>query len=369
MTAQPLKSIHSTDRIALFWGQLALALFLGNSASTAQAQVQINVEFEQLASAGFLQPAHWLDAQLGQDSRSHWLAQHATIGTHYQWDNWRIGIARGQQAYALANTSALLLAAQDKTNHEVVLPTTGRHVLQAEIWTLNATTLSAAYTWRPTETASVTWEPFVQSIHDFQHMQGDLTLSAQGENSQLTGTVQQTGTRQYGFLTQDRPDQGWGSGLNLRAHWLSPWGQIGLSVNNVWSRLQFSNVHYMIQQYNLSATGSKVNIADFPSVSGEYGVTGKTSSMPAFWNSHFEPAGLPGFSFGAMGLGRQASWTAGYTGHFVDAQWWIRTVQAQNWTIGYGKSWGSGWIAALSVSADERGHAPLLSSLRVSKTW
>lgn len=364
------KNTRSTDRIAILKGQLRLVLFFAAwNSCAAYGQVQLEAGFDQFASAGFLKPAQWLDKRLDDNDRAHWLTQRMATTVHYQWDNWRLGVGREKQAYARANTSALVMAAQDKANHEVDLSTPGHFPLHAEVWKLGTTTLSAAYDWKPEAGISVELEPFVQSIHDFEHMRGDLLLVNSGGSSQLSGLISKTGTRSYGFLTNDQPDQGWGSGVNLRARWESTWGKLSLTIHNAWNRQEFSSVHQTNLEYNVSATGKKIRIADLPSVTGQYGLTQGHTRMPAFWQSAYEPAALPGMMVGAMGLGQSGIWTAGYSNNLAGGRWWLRTAQARNWSAGYGYGWASGWRASLGLSVDQSGKTPLLSSIMLSKSW
>lgn len=364
------KLIRSIDRIAVVRGQLRLALFFAAwPGFAAHGQMHLEAGLEQFASAGFIKPAHWLDERPSENDRTHWLTQRTAASAHYQFDNWRLGISREKQAYARANTGALSLAAQDKANHEVDLSTPGNFPLHAEIWKLGTTTFSAAYAWKPGTGVSLELEPFVQTIHDFEHMRGDLLLVNNSGSSRLSGQISKTGTRSYGFLPNDQPDQGWGSGVNLRASWESPMGRLSLTVHNAWNRQEFSAVHQTNLHYNVSSTGNKINIADLPSVTGEYGLTQGRTKLPAFWQSAYEPAMLPGLTVGAMGLGKNGIWTAGYYGTWAGGRWWVRTAQTSNWSAGYGYAWASGWKASLGVSANAYGKAPVLSSIMVGKSW
>lgn len=364
------KNIRSIDPKFIFWGQLRLALFLGCSIVTnAAAQLETAVVFDQFASHGFLKPEHWLTHSLGQESQTHWLTQKTSASIGYQKENWKFGIERGQQAYMRANTAALLLAAQDKINQEIDFGPSGSHTLKAEVWQMNATTFAFAYVWRAVNDLSIEVEPFLQTIHSFEHMRGDLLLVNSESNHRLTGTINKTGTRSYGFLVNDQPDSGWGSGLNLRMQWVNQGSRLSLSIQNAWSRQQFSAVHEMSRQYNATATEKKINIGDLPSVSGQYSVTGGRMQMPTFWRLSYEPKELAGLAFGVMGLGRDAAWTTSYSGHFAGGKWWVLTSQTRNWTSGFERDWGLGWRAAVAMSTDARGKSPLMSSLRLSKSW
>ncbi len=332
--------------------------------------MQLQAGFEQFASAGFLQPAHWLDQPLGESNRTHWLTHRMTAGVGYQSNHWRLGIAREQQTYARANTNALVLAAQDKANREIDLSTPGNFPLHAEVWKLSTTAVSAAYKWQSGTGVYFELEPFLQTIHDFEYVRGDLLLLYSGSSSsQLTGQVSKTGSRSYGFMPDDKPDQGWGSGLNIRTRWDGSWGKLKVTVFNAWNRQEFSAVHQSHRQYNISTTGNKIQIADLPAVTGEYGLTQARTRLPAFWQSSYEPAALHGLTMGAMGLGQSGVWTAGYSNTLAGGRWWLQTAQARNWTAGYGYGWPSGWRAALSVSGDGAWKSPLLSSMTLSKSW
>lgn len=364
------KSIRFIDRCIASKGQLRLVLFFGMLiAQTAQAQSRLEANFEQHSSSGFLKPEHWLEQPMASNDRTHWLTQRTAVTAQYQWENWRLGIAREQQAYARANTAALQLAAQDKANHAIDLGHAGSFPLHAEVWKLSTSTVSATYAWKPIQTITVEIEPFLQTIHDFEHMHGDLLLVNSGASSLLAGTINKVGTRSYGYIPQDQADRGWGGGVNLRTHWDGPWGKLGLTILNAWNRQQFSSVHQMERQYNVTATGNKVNIADLPSVTGQYALTKGHTRLPVFWQASYAPSIFPDLAFGFVGLGQQSAWTARYSINLAEARMWIQTVEGRNWTAGYGRSLGSGWNAAFTVSTDAQGNAPLLSSVLIQKVW
>lgn len=364
------KSIRFINRRIASKGQLMLALFLGLLiAQTAQAQSRLEGNFEQNSSSGFLKPAHWIKHPLASNDRTHWLMQRSSITAQYKWENWHLGIAREQQAYARANTAALQLAAQDKANHAIDLGNVGSFPLHAEVWKMSTSTLSATYAWKPIDTMTVEIETFLQAIHDFEHTYGDLLLVNSEDTSRLAGTVKKIGTRSYGYIPQDQADQGWGSGVNLRTHWEGPWGNLGLTILNAWNRQEFTSVHQMERQYNVTATGNKVNIADLPSVTGQYALTKGHTRLPVFWHTSYAPSTFPNLAVGFVGLGQQSAWTARYSRNLAQARMWIQTVEGCNWTAGYGRSLGSGWNAAFTVSTDAQGNSPLLSSVLIQKVW
>lgn len=291
------------------------------------------------------------------------------MGVYFTQDRWQWQMARTNQGYLRANPNALLLAAQDEANSEVDLSTPGKFELRAEVWTLKATTFSAVYNLQLTDGLAVELEPHVHLIHDFQHTKGELLLLNTGGSSQLVGQIAKTGTRRYGFLPEEQRDEGIGAGLHLRSSWRNSWGLWGASIRNLWSQLRFDVVHQQNREYNVIAQGNKLKIADYPSVTGHYGVVRTRENLPMHWQVFLSPAQLVGASFGLLGFGNEVRWTALYSLPAGGGQIWTKTVQARNWTLGYSKPIGSDWKFALGVSADARLNGPALSTMSLTKTW
>lgn len=299
------------------------------------------------------------------------MAQRIAVTAKYQWEKWGGSIAREHQAYARANGAALQIAARDKLGQKLNFIHSGDLHLTAEVWRLHASTLSATYAWKPSQTLAIEFEPFLQTIHNFEYASGNILISSTDSYSKLSGSLIKVGSRSYGFLTNDneQTEKGWGSGLNLRARWESDVGKIELAILNAWNRQKFGAIHFLERYYDITATDERINIREFPSISGQYGSAQLHTQLPIFWQSIFTPVTYPNLSFGYIGLGHQSAWTARNSLHWGEQKIWLQTIQGRNWTAGYGVSLGPGWNGAFTVSTDAKGNAPLLSSLLVRKNW
>jgi hypothetical protein len=268
-----------------------------------------------------------------------------------------------------ANANALLVAAQDKTNQEVDLSTEGKFELKAEVWTLEATVFSALHRWKFANEFSLSIEPHIYQIHDFQHTRGNLLLSNSDGSSQLVGQVMKIGTRHYGFLPEDRRDEGRGAGMHIRGSWLGPRGGWDVSIQNLWSQLRFGTVHRQNRQYNVAAQGNKLKISEYPSITGEYGIISAKEKLPMHWQVSLAPNMLAGTRLGLLGFGNEVRWTALYSIPVLGSSISIRTVQARNWTVGYTRSIGADWKFAMGISADAKLNGSALSTLSLIKSW
>lgn len=364
------KKCRSIDRFTAKKGRLSLTFFFAVALVTsAQAEVELLAAHEQHASAGVLSAKQWLHTGLAQASRDEWVHTKSQVGAFKRGEQWRLGVVRTRAGYLRANRNALLLSAQDELLDRVDLSTQGAFQLTATVHTLDSTVLSARWSHALSEEIQLTLEPHVHLIHDYQRSEGNLSLQTQGSASRLTGSLNRVGTRDYGFLVDDRTNSGWGWGMDLALASRRDWGDVRLDVSNLLSRLKFSSIHFSRRQYDVNTNnGQDVVVSEIPSLQGTYGVTQKSEALPVFWRLRLQPSPLKHATFGLVGLDSDVRWTAAYTLAYQRHSFLFETVQAQNWRVGFEGRLTDQWTVGFGVTGTRSGD-PVLSGLYLRGVW
>lgn len=364
------KKSRSIDRFTAKRGRLWLTFFFAAALVTsAHAEVEVFAIHEQHASAGVLSAKQWLRTDLAQASRVEWVYAKSQVGVFKRGEWWGVGVARSREGYLSANRNALLLSAQDELLERVDLSSQGAFQLAAKVHTLDSTVLSVRWSHALAEGTQLTIEPHAHLIHGYQKSEGVFSLQTKGSTSRLTGTVNRVGTRDYGFLVDDRANSGRGWGMNLALASRRDWGDVRLDVSNLLSRLEFSSIHFSRRQYDVNTTnGQDVEVSEIPSLQGTYGVMQKNETLPVFWRLRVQPLAVKHATFGLVGLDSDARWTAAYTLPYLRHSFLFETVQAQNWRVGFDGRLTDQWSVGAGVTGARRGD-PVLSSLYLRGVW
>ncbi len=190
-----------------------------------------------------------------------------------------------------------------------------------------------------------------------------------GTESRLQGTLLRVGTRDYGFLMDDRANKGWGWGLDLTMRWAGTWGVTQLTTDNILGQLRFSNVHYSNRQYDVrSIDGKSLVVSEVPSLQGRYGVERRTEKLPVAWRLSLQPENFKGWDVGLSGMDTDARWTVGYSKSVNPYRWWIRTVEAKNWGVGWEAQIGSRWSLGVGATATRLDN-PTMTNIHLRRRW
>ncbi len=364
------KKCQSIDHFIAKKGRLWLTFFFAVTLVTsAYAEVEFLAAHEQHASAGVLSAKQWLHSGLLPSSRDEWVHVKSQVGVLNHGERWRLGLIRTRAGYLSANRNALLLSAQNELLKRVDLSAQGTFKLVATVHALDSTVLSASWSHAIAESVKLTIDPHLHLIHDYQKSEGDLSLQTQGHTSRLTGTLSRVGTRDYGFLMDDRANSGWGWGMDLTVESRHDWGDARLDFSNLLNRLQFSNIHFSRRQYDVNTSnGRDVVVSEIPSLRGTYGVTQKNEKLPVFWRLQVQPYGVKHASFGLVGLDEDVRWTATYTVPYQRHSFWFQTVQAQNWSLGFENRLTDKWTVGAGVTGARWGD-PAFSRLYLRGIW
>lgn len=358
------------DVISTLKGQRQLAFFFVIMVHTqANAELTLFTQAEQHASAGALSSKQWVSEGLNPDSGTEWIHLKSLWGMAKETGSLTFGLAMNRSGYLSSNRNALALAAQDERNNSVDLSPQGAFKLFATSYALKSTFMSVQWRHAFNDVLAIEISPHVHLIHDYQRSDGQLSLSTEGAQSRLRGTLSRVGTRDYGFLVDDRPNKGWGWGLDLKARWVSAWGLTQFKADNILGQLRFSNVHFSNRQYDVNtADGKNLVVSDVPSLQGQYGMGKRTEKLPVVWQLSLHPHFLRGWDVGVSAMDTDVRWAVGYN-HTVNAhRWWIRTVEMENLGVGWETEIGSKLSLGLGVTAT-RPDNPTMSSIYVRGRW
>lgn len=306
-----VSSIRSSDRSRPGPGRL-LPAFFALAATTAVAQ-ELSYEQASQSSHGLLERRHWEREALRADAPRVAAVQRSFLSASAELGAWPVFIAYGSKAYFEGSANVLALTAAAQSSGQVRLPSDGRYSLQGRFSALRSTDIGVVRTFAWSEQVALTVRPYVSLVENYQRIEGAGVVEASGGNATVKATVQRVGTRDYGFLVQDRPDSGWGVGFDLGLSLAQgPWA-LRLDVDNLLSRLQFATVHYSNRQYDLQASQGVLVFKDAGqfSMTGQYGVERKDERLPLQTRWALSHAGWPGWSGGLFSVGQQASpWLA-----------------------------------------------------------
>jgi len=361
---------RSTEAVRAGKGQRKLAFFFAlMSGVGAHAQVTGWVSSEQYASARVMTADHWVDEGLSTVSRTEWAHVKSQLGVSRSSGALTWGLALTRAHYLSANRNALTLAAQNERNSRVDLSPQGAFTLAASSRVLTSTVMSVAWHGDVADGVTLALTPHVHWIHDYQRSDGLVWLNTSATQSRLQGRLSRVGTRDYGYLVDNQDPAGWGWGLDMRLRWTPGWGAVQVEADNALSRLNFSSYRFSNRQYDVnSSNGRDVVVSDIPSVQGRYGLTEGYEKLPVFWRASFSPEAVQGLDVGWLGLGSDARWTVGMRQRWGAHTAVLRTVEAQNWELGWHADWGARWSTGLAVSGT-RLNGVALTRLQIQGVW
>jgi hypothetical protein len=119
----------------------------------------------------------------------------------------------------------------------------------------------------------------------------------------------------------------------------------------------------------VTASGVQLNICALPSVTGQYGYTSLQEHLPMTWLLSFQPVALKGVTSAITGQDSHARWALGYERRHSFGRIWLRTVAAQNWSIGANWDVHPHWRAGVGVTTHQSMKAPTVSSFHLIGNW
>jgi hypothetical protein len=316
-------------------GRLTLAFFLGSCLSgLAQAQWSLGFDAQQQAGRGLVSARHWDSEKIDANGPRTWNYANAQAGAQWQHGNWSLVAQRSRQVYFKGDANVLTLASENERNGSIDTSGWTSLRVQGRLLTLETSEIKLARRWSVLQRGSLVVEPRIKQIHSYQNTEVALGWLSNESTSELKGRLQRVGTRVYGFDPNDRPDAGWGWGLNVRGSVDHPWGfTSSFEAINLLSRLEFSNVHYSDRRYDIAAQGGQIVLRDTPSVSGRYGQQQSRQKLPMHWNVRGQWQGVPGLSIGWVGIDQFADAQLSYVLKIPHGQARVETIGLHNATL------------------------------------
>jgi hypothetical protein len=317
-------------------GRLTLAFFLYSCLSGyAQAQWSFGFEAQQQAGRGLISARHWDSEKTDVNGPRTWNYVNAQASGQWQHGNWSLVAQRSRQIYFKGDANVLTLASENERTGSIDTSGWTSMRLQGQLFTLDASEMKLGRRWSVLGRGSVVIEPKITQIHSYQNTELDLAWLSDASTSKLQGRLQRVGTRVYGFDPDDRPDAGWGWGLNARGSVDHPWGfTSSFEVVNLLSRIDFSNIHYSDRRYDIVAQDRKIVLRDTPSVSGRYGQQQSRQRLPMYWQVRGQWQGAPGLSLGWVGMDQFADAQLSYAFKIPQGQARVETIGLHNATLG-----------------------------------
>ncbi len=327
---------------------------------------------EAYSTRGLIDARHWLGHGLRESPQNVWAAyrsETALSAAVTELKPLTLSVSAHREAYFSGNGNVLYVAARAEKEGAVEYDKPGVFAGQGRFFDLDATRIQLSGRRElPLQGAWLSLAGYFDLVREFQTGSVDALLQTQGTQSSLRGTLNRIGTRSYGPLERDRPDEGYGFGLNLEAGMQLPGGAVTLGVNNLLSQLRFDSIHYSERRYQVVEKNGRLIPGELPALTGRYGVTSKTLSMPRHWSLSFAPAVVPGLNLALLGLGNQTAAAVRQSMTFLSTTAWVQTVNGQNFSLGLSHRWGDRAEAGIAVTAN-RTDQPLLSMLTLGLRW
>jgi hypothetical protein len=344
-------------------GRLTLAFFVCSCLSgLAQAQWSLGFDAQQQAGRGLISARHWNSEKIDANGPGTWNYVNAQAGVQWQHDDWSLVVQRSRQVYFKGDANVLILASENERNGAIDTSEWRSQQVKGQLFTLEGSTVKLAKRWSILGRGRIEIEPQLTQIHAYQNARVDLAWQSEASTSALKGRLQRVGTRVYGFDPNDRPDAGWGWGLNVRGAVDHPWGLASFEAINLLSSLEFSNVHYSDRRYDVLEQSQKILVREAPAISGRYGQSSSSQQLPSYWRISSQWHGAPGLSLGWLGLDQFADVQLSYSAKVMQAQVRLETIGLQNSTLALSWQTAPGLSLAVAVTA-YKGKNPTWSAL------
>ena len=311
------------------------ALFL-LTLSTAASAYDLSLNLEHQSSHGLMTTRHWKGEVLEQAAPQVISAYRATVSASHEMADLIWFAEHSAKAYFSGSSNVLALAASVEDAGEVQLPIDGRYKLDGKFSALRSTDIGILkkITW--SDQVTLTLRPYLSLIDHYERIEGSGEINAQARDATVKGSVSRVGTRDYGYLVQDRPDSGWGLGLDLGLSLRhGPWS-LQVDVENLLSHLQFSSMHYSQRQYDVAARDGQLvikGLGEF-SMTGQYGVGKREERLPVHTLWTLTQAEQHGWRGGLFTVDERISPWLGYRIESGRMAYDVQTMALHNLSLG-----------------------------------
>lgn len=311
------------------------AFFLLNLSVSASAY-DLSLNLEHQSSHGLMTVRQWKGEALEQVSPHVISAYRARVSASHEASDQTWFAEYSNKAYFNGYSNVLALAASVEDSGKYQLPASGRYHLDGKFSALRSTDIGILKRATWSDQAVLTVRPYLSLVDHYERIEGSGEIDTQARDATVKGSVSRVGTRDYGYLVQDRPDSGWGLGLDLGLSLRQgPW-LLQVDAENLLSRLQFSSLHYSQRQYDVAARDGQLvikGVGEF-SMMGHYGVGKRQARLPVhtFWTlTHAEQRGWRG---GLFSVDERISPWLGYRIESGRTSYEIQTMALNNLSLG-----------------------------------
>ena len=304
--------------------------------SAAASAYDLSLNLEHQSSQGLMTTSQWKGKALEPAAPQVISAYRATVSASHEMADLTWFAEHSAKAYFNGSSNVLALAASVEDSGQFQLPASGRYKLDGKFSALRSTDIGILKKISWSDQVTLTLRPYLSLIEHYERIEGSGVIDAQAGDATVNGRVSRVGTRDYGYLVQDRPDSGWGLGLDLGLSLRQgPWS-LQVNAENLLHRLRFSSVHYSQRQYDVVARQGQLVLKDMGefSMTGQYGIDKRQERLPVhtFWT--LTNADQHGWRGGLFSVDERISPWLGYRIESGRMSYEVQTMALNNLTLG-----------------------------------
>ena len=267
------------------FGRLA-PFFLGLFYLSAQAH-EIRIQSESVSNRGFMTNGYWQAQNLSiRDTpvigyADQYLRAQAQVGVY------GLFIEKRATASFVGNSNALVLAATNNASFDATAQ--GKFNIKAQFKSFEFDALGLQLSSAPDQNIRWSLSPKLISLNKFTSGSGSGTYTNQGGNQTLNGDTFQEGMASYGFK-RDAYATTLSQGFSVDA---AIEGNVGPSLwsvqaTNLYSDIPAKGIYFSNDKYQVSKTGDRFNFSQNAPVTGTYGQTDKSFTLPQIIRSTYQ---------------------------------------------------------------------------------
>lgn len=268
-----------------FNGRLA-PIFLGLFNLSAQAH-EVSIQSESVSNRGFMTNGYWQAQNLSTRDTpvigyaDQYLRAQAQVGVY------GLFIEKRTTASFVGNNNALVLAANNNASLDTRVQ--GKIDIKAQFKSFEFDALGLQMSSAPDQSFRWSVSPKLISLNKFTSGSGSGTYTNQGGNQTLNGDTIQEGMLSYGFK-RDTYAMTLSQGFSVDA---AIEGDVGPSLwsvqaTNLYSDIPARGIYFSNDKYQVSKTGDRFNFLQNAPVTGTYGQTDKSLTLPQIIRSTYQ---------------------------------------------------------------------------------
>ncbi len=267
------------------FGRLA-PIFLGLFHLSVQAH-EIRIQSESISNRGFMTNGYWQAQNLSTRDTpvigyaDQYLRAQAQVGVY------GLFIEKRATASFVGNSNALVLAANNNASLDTSVQ--GKIDIKAQFKSFEFDALGLQMSSAPEQSLRWSVSPKLISLNKFTSGSGSGTYTNLGGNQTLNGDTFQEGMVSYGFKRDTYAmtlSQGFSVDVAIE-------GDVGPSLwsvqaTNLYSDIPAKGIYFSNDKYQVSKTGDRFNFLQNAPVTGTYGQTDKSFTLPQIIRSTYQ---------------------------------------------------------------------------------